>query len=44
MAAVADSGARVLRQTFSWSTIEPRPGKYEFKLYDEYIERRPRRA
>jgi polysaccharide biosynthesis protein PslG len=38
MTAVAATGAHVLRQAFSWSIIEPRPGKYDFELYDEYVE------
>jgi hypothetical protein len=28
------SGAELLRQTFAWSTIEPRPGVYDWSLYD----------
>jgi hypothetical protein len=38
MAAIASTGARVLRQSFYWSVIEPQPGKYDWWLYDMYVE------
>ena len=37
MAAIAGTGARVLRQSFYWSMIEPQPGQYDFSLYDAYV-------
>src|SRR5918993_705020 len=37
MAAIAATGARVLRQPFYWSVMEPQPGRYDFSLYDAYI-------
>ena len=37
IAAIAGTGARVLRQSFYWSLIEPRPGRYDFSLYDGYV-------
>jgi len=37
MAAIAGTGARVLRQSFYWSIIEPQPGRYDFQLYDGYV-------
>jgi hypothetical protein len=37
MAAIAATGARVLRQSFYWSVIEPEPGRYDFSLYDDYV-------
>jgi hypothetical protein len=37
MAAIAGTGARVLRQSFYWSIIEPQPGQYDFSLYDGYV-------
>ena len=37
MAAVSGTGARVLRQSFYWSIIEPQPGRYDFHLYDGYV-------
>jgi hypothetical protein len=37
MARIAGTGARVLRHAFYWSIIEPRPGHYDFSLYDGYV-------
>jgi hypothetical protein len=37
MAAIAGTGARVLRQSFYWSVMEPQPGHYDFSLYDGYV-------
>ena len=37
MAAIAGTGARVLRQSFYWSMIERQPGQYDFSLYDAYV-------
>ena len=37
MAAIAGTGARVLRQSFYWSMIERQPGEYDFSLYDAYV-------
>ena len=37
MAAIAATGARVLRQSFYWSIIEKQPGQYDFWLYDQYV-------
>jgi len=37
IAAIAGTGARMLRQSFSWSLIEPQPGRYDFSLYDGYV-------
>src|SRR5918993_758681 len=37
MAAIAGTGARVLRQPFYWSVMEPQRGRYDFSLYDAYI-------
>ena len=37
MATIAGTGAGVLRQSFYWSLIEPQPGKYDFKLHDEFV-------
>ena len=37
MATIAGTGARVLRQSFYWSVIEPQPGRYDFSLYDGYV-------
>src|SRR5215208_3512320 len=37
MATIAGTGARVLRQSFYWSLIEPQPGRYDFSLYDGYM-------
>ena len=37
MAAISGTGARVLRQSFYWSIIEPQPGHYDFQLYDGYV-------
>jgi Beta-galactosidase len=31
------AGARVLRQSFSWSIIEPEAGHYDFHLYDDFV-------
>ena len=38
MRAIAGTGARVLRQSFYWSLLEPEPRRYEFSLYDMYME------
>jgi hypothetical protein len=32
MATIAGTGARMLRQSFYWSVIEPEPGHYDFQL------------
>src|SRR5215218_11484194 len=37
MAAIAGTGARVLRASFHWSLIESQPGRYDFELYDAYV-------
>jgi len=37
MAVITGTGARVLRAPFHWSVIEPRPGRYDFWLYDSYV-------
>src|SRR5829696_1525306 len=37
IAAIAGTGARMLRQSFYWSLIEPQPGRYDFSLYDGYV-------
>jgi len=37
MAAIARTGARVLRQSFYWSLIEPQRGRYDFSFYDRYV-------
>jgi len=37
MAAITATGARVLRQSFSWSIIEPSPGHYDFDLHDDFV-------
>jgi hypothetical protein len=37
MATIAGTGARVLRQSFYWSVIEPERGRYDFSLYDGYV-------
>jgi len=37
MATISGTGARVLRQSFYWSLIEPQPGRYDFSLYDGYV-------
>jgi polysaccharide biosynthesis protein PslG len=31
------AGVRLIRQTFDWTRIEPRPGRYDFSLYDRYV-------
>ena len=30
-------GARIVRQTFAWSKIERRPGRFRFALYDRFV-------
>ena len=37
MAAIAATGARVLRAPFYWSLVEPQAGHYDFRLYDGYM-------
>ena len=37
MAAIAATGARVLRQPFYWSVIEPQPMYYDYTIYDAYV-------
>jgi hypothetical protein len=37
MAAIAGTGARVLRASFHWSVIEQQPGRYDFWIYDGYV-------
>ena len=37
MAVAVAAGARVLRQSFSWSIIEREPGRYDFSLYDHFV-------
>jgi hypothetical protein len=32
-----DLGVQLIRQTFDWSKIETRPGKYDFAFYDAYV-------
>ncbi len=31
------TGVELLRQTFDWATIEPRPGVFDFAPYDAYV-------
>jgi hypothetical protein len=31
------TGVQLLRQTFDWSAIEPRPGRYRWSVYDDYV-------
>jgi hypothetical protein len=35
--AAAAAGARILRHSFSWSIIEPQPGRYDFALHDDFV-------
>jgi hypothetical protein len=37
MAVAVAAGARMLRQSFSWSIIEPEPGRYNFGQYDRFV-------
>jgi hypothetical protein len=37
LAQLTASGARWLRETFQWGTIEPRPGKFSWSYYDNYM-------
>jgi hypothetical protein len=37
LAVAVAAGARVLRQSFSWSIIERGPGRYDFSLYDRFV-------
>jgi hypothetical protein len=37
MGAIRGTGARVLRQVFSWALIEPTPGAYDFALHDGFV-------
>jgi hypothetical protein len=37
LAVAVAAGARVLRQSFSWSIIERAPGRYDFSLYDHFV-------
>lgn len=37
LAAQADIGIGLLRQTFRWTSIEQSPGRYSFGAYDSYI-------
>jgi polysaccharide biosynthesis protein PslG len=31
------AGIRLLRQTFHWNQIETRPGRFDFRIYDDYM-------
>jgi polysaccharide biosynthesis protein PslG len=31
------AGVRLIRQTFHWNQIETRPGRYGFRIYDDYM-------
>jgi hypothetical protein len=37
LAAIAASGAGLVRQAFDWSIIEPRPGAYDFDRHDRFV-------
>jgi polysaccharide biosynthesis protein PslG len=37
LARQVSAGARLLRQTFEWSTIETAPGRYDLSYYDDYV-------
>src|SRR5215204_1366248 len=37
LAVAVAAGARVLRQSFSWSIIEREPGRYDFSLHDHFV-------
>ena len=31
------AGVRLIRQTFHWNQIETRPGRFDFRIYDDYM-------
>src|SRR5262249_29438490 len=40
---ISTTGAKWLREEFSWATIEPQPGRFDFSYYDHFM-LGPRRA
>ena len=38
LATMAAAGVNVVRTSFLWSQMEPRPGQFDFDFYDRYVE------